>query len=565
MNNKIISLLKSVYFSSLASIFLLFFLSFTGFIFHLTISPLYTIISLAFFIIYIIYLLNKNGFNRTAILKTVFIALLTLIITGFISYILIDKSWDGRWYHQTAIIFLKNGWNPVYDNIYDFSKNIFNNHFAASGGLIWVEHYTKFSEIMAANIYALTQKIETGKIINYIFALLTFIHSLVTLNNIYKKNLKLNIFTSALIILNPVVICQIATYYVDGLMYLAFVNIIFSMINIEIDLSKKLHTLSLVINLVIFSNIKMSGLPYAFLILLIWLIYLFVTKNKEMVTKFFMPALSIFVILIMLSGINPYLSNIKTGGHIFYPVMGQKKIEIIEMNTPEVIRHKDLIYKLFYSTFGKETNLTSDSTPKFKVPLKIANKKLFSDADVRIGGFGHFWSAIILVVATLMFGLRFKDKNLKKIFIFLMAECLIAVIINPEAWWARYVPWLWLLPVIVGYFSFLEAGKNSKRKKLSIFILIIIVANSLIVLYENFHATLKSTRKTSKYLGRITKTVKLYENQDKRSSDTSYIIKLQERNIDYTFVCDETYKNGCYEPIIENSDGRLFIECDSYK
>jgi hypothetical protein len=66
--------------------------------------------------------------------------------------------------------------------------------------------------------------------------------------------------------------------------------------------------------------------------------------------------------------------------------------------------------------------------------------------DVRIGGFGPLFGGIVLLMlAALIIGGRGPTWE-GGVLIFLLFIC---TVINPEMWWARYVPGLWLVPVLI--------------------------------------------------------------------------------------------------------------------
>lgn len=65
-----------------------------------------------------------------------------------------------------------------------------------------------------------------------------------------------------------------------------------------------------------------------------------------------------------------------------------------------------------------------------------------------------------------------------------------STIINPECWWARYVPQLWLFPAFIMIFGFLQEDFKSilseKIKKTVLTLLVIVcIINSLIIIKQN--------------------------------------------------------------------------------
>ncbi len=567
MNEKIIYIFKNIYISLLSGIFSVYCLSFIGFLFHCPILKLYPVTGIIFFIILFIYLSKRKKVKNKYLYIAIICVALLFYFLGLLSYILIDGSWDGRGYHQVGIILLKNGYNPIYDNTIAFGVNLYKTFNPWS--LMIVECYTKFSEILAANIYLLCGKLETGKMINYIFMFLSCIYSYITLNLIARnrdKNNIANIIIAFLMVFTPVTICQNATFYVDGLLYYSLINSLFSIANIEIEVEEKIHSASLLMNLIILANIKTVGLAYGIIMLLIWAFYTNI-KNKckktniltqTVILKKICITMLSFLLLAGISGINPYIINLKQGRHLLYPLMGENKIEIMNGNMPKSFRGRPSVYKLLMSTFGDTKNFTSeDEIIRLKIPFSIIGQSIFKYPDMRLGGFGYFWGGILLFSIYLLATLRFKNKSYKNIFCFLSVELLVLLLVNPEAWWARYAPWFWCIPLIICYFSILE----DKNKNLAFVVLTLLFLNNLIIFIQNFAQTINISYFTNKFLESINKTkiIKLYNDN---SCDETYVIKLEEKNINYKFVSENEYQNGCFVSIPKTSDKKLFIECN---
>ena len=585
MGSEVVKLLKNIYFAGISGIFCVFALSILGFLINISINPFYSVISLFLAFLLFIYFSKKDGIsNRKIALLSAFM-LIGIIFLGLISYIFIDISYDGRSYHQGAAVFLKMGWNPFYSNIYEFSQKINCSAFESSfwhindklyvNSLLWIEHYTKFFEIFAANIYSLTGKIETGEILNYLMWVLTAFYAYATFCKIScasgKKPGKLEIFSSFLVSFTPVTICQCATYCVDGLLYFAFINVLLSIVNISLNNPKNAKTLpiasdiiSVIMNLVILANVKIAGLAYGILILFVWFLYLLFIKKFSFILKRFLPLFFTFILLAGISGINPYYTNIKQGKHILYPLAGEGKVDVMTGQMPESFRGKNRFYKLFMSTFARAKNVwPPEPNVHLKVPFSVVGQKLFTNPDMRISGFGYFWSGILIFTAVLLCFLRFKNKESEKIFILLMAEIFSLLLINPESWWARYVPWFWTFPLFVCYFSILEG----RKKKFAYIILLLMLLNNLIIFTHNFLRTAHMTYLTDISLMKFKKgeTIKLYVkpwgNMRTNTYDESFYIKLQERGIDYKFVTEEEYRQGCFEYAVWSIDKKLTVEC----
>src|SRR5690606_26232504 len=96
---------------------------------------------------------------------------------------------------------------------------------------------------------------------------------------------------------------------------------------------------------------------------------------------------------------------------------------------------------------------------KAKIPFIIKDNETEKMVypDLRLSGFGLFFSgifltSIIILISIPIFYIKTKKlqehKNILIGFYTLITIILVSVILNPEMWWARYVPQLWLIPIL---------------------------------------------------------------------------------------------------------------------
>lgn len=452
-------------------LFVLFLLSFTGFIFHISIQKVYIFISLITVEIFL-YFFNKNHFlSHKFFLLQNFSLFLIFCISFLLAYFFYDFSYDGRQYHQETIILLSNNWNPI------FEKPFFD-YLTPS---IWVEHYQKCTEILSANFVLLFNNIEVGKIINYLFANSIFCLSFFTFNKFKSSSTLFNFILSVLILLNPVSLVQIRTYYSDIIVYYLFIGILFTMILKEKKfINEKLFLFLYISQITMLCNIKLGGLFYSIILVLFYFIYSLIIKKYTN----FKPILRIITIsgvLILLSGINPYFTNIKQGYHPFYPLVGSNKIDIITENSPKNFKHKNPFYKLFISTFSNTEDIllyNTDDNPKLKIPFSITNQGNFYTNDMRIGGFGYYWSGILLLLIPFVRTYKNSTNEENKIYYFVITTLWLSVLLNPVSWWARYVPQFWLIPIFIIFWKSLNKDKTFQLKRFSFILILFLFINS---------------------------------------------------------------------------------------
>lgn len=466
-------------------LFILFMLTEIGFIFGMSINGFYLTFSIISSVVLLTHLtLKDNKNNAIRLILAQFVILFDLVLLfGLLCYFIMDKSYDGVTYHQAMIILLKFGLNPIWDNVSNFANS---QEYVFTSSIGHIETFLKFFEIIGANIYFVFNKIELTKLTNFIFCFCAFCYSFYTIRNYEFSKTKSFIF-SFLIIYNPVCVCQMLSNYVDGAFYFTFLILLFACINFakKTDTNKSLYLIC--ISAVILSNIKLTGL---FTTIVILTIFLLVYRSKKLLISSVIAFL-----LIIISGINPYITNIEQNRSPFYPII---KDSILKANNegmitsyPPGFENKNRFEKFFFSLFAVSKNLSplisSDDIPRLKIPLTIDGDDYFVYEDMRLAGFGYFFSGILLLSLILSIFIRFKNKEDKVLFWTVITILAISVFGNHEAWWARFIPQLWLLPIFLLLYL---SEKNMIQINLILFICFI---NSLIINVQNFNYNIKNS------------------------------------------------------------------------
>lgn len=108
---------------------------------------------------------------------------------------------------------------------------------------------------------------------------------------------------------------------------------------------------------------------------------------------------------------------------------------------------------------------------------------------------------LILTVGCLICLIRNQEKNGLKLVFYIMLVIFISVIVNPETWWARYIPQLWFIPVclipLLTYQSY-PALRVGKYLLIGVFLF-----NIYIIASVNFQANLRDTRALNNQLKKI--------------------------------------------------------------
>jgi len=423
------------------------------------------------FIIHIpvsLFMYRKRDKSIIPILICYFILVFSVLLNSFI----FDYSWDGQAYHQVAAIQLNNGWNPFYAYLPD--------------GFIFNNHYPKFNEMFASILLSVFNNIELGKSYNMIFFIVVFIYALKYTNRFHKNKLLVMAIT-VIFTANPVVLAQLFTYYVDGVMGMLVVILIFACMDYE--QSQNITDLLLITAVSVFSiNTKFTGFISG-LVLIAYIIKQFAVKKYKAMIVLICAGFVILLIGVAFTGYNPYITNTKDFGHPFYPLYGNKTIDIISANTTDEVAFEGFNSmrpaQRFFSLFFLDHSIKSIPFN----PVKLISLMSHSAYDRRIGGFGVLLAEIcVLLFGSLFIAVKNRDiANYKKL-LFPMVLLLLISIIMPENWWARYIPFFWYLP---GFLAMAGNYKSRLNKRIFLVCFIIVIINSGTFLLLNTFSGIK--------------------------------------------------------------------------
>ena len=439
-----------------------------------------------------IFLYKDNDFKKT-IFHLVVVAAIIVLITLFSSSVF-DQTWDGAAYHKQAIGFLKYGWNPVYQANTVFNELSHNIRYPMPNPMLWAEAYPKATWYFSASIYAITGNIESGKMYHLLFALITYLFfSEFLIRKGFKKYQV--ILVSLVVSLNPIMLAQFCSYYLDSLVavILMLIMLFFSQI-IEGEQDNKKTWLNLYFLMAIGCNLKFSVGVFIAVVSVIFLFFYGYRKRKDI--KLFVSRFSVFVgaacTAVFVVGVAPFLTNLLRFHNMFYGFLGETALVskenmenlfgILGLNNPMMF---------FLSLMGRMGHGNYPTIAELlKIPFTFEMQELgyYYYVDPRLGGFGVFFSGIFLVSVVCIILLRkkwiqqFPEKKdfLNLLVVFSIALMIVAAIL-PATYNARYVGFLYIIVYIAMYmlFSFVNEKKGEIRilKYLGIFLCAISLMN----------------------------------------------------------------------------------------
>lgn len=413
--------------------------------------------------------------------KPALILVLTEVLIAFGLFLLFscfcgslyDISYDGCAYHKLAVGLLKDGWNPIWQNAYDFSSTIF--EVEEVGCTLWVEAYCKQQWIFAASVYCITGNIECGKL----FLLLGMCCVLfLTYGYLRKKgkSRKLCFFVAAAAVVNPVIIAQVDSYYVDGYLHaMLWVLLIGLTMNVEKNhvVSRKISASILVSAMLVCANIKFTGLLYGgiycIVYFILWSFAQILRKEEKWFSKIFREGMLyalLAITCIVWAGMPTYVTNMVNHGTPTYPLTGENPRDIMTGNSPRTFVESPRLQSLGISLFSKmdSFNYNVERYPVLKVPFSVYESEMYclDITDARISGFGFWFSGILVIsMAILLTYLVLGRKKTEKyaLILFNILVSLFLCILIEQSWWARYAPYIYFL-VVAALYVVLDVGEE---------------------------------------------------------------------------------------------------------
>jgi len=402
-----------------------------------------------------------------------FVILLALSIIWFILFYFIwDISVDGNTYHLEIIIKLFK-WASLF---FDSFKST------------WLSYYPKTIEILFSWFSSFFKNPDMWRILKIFLIWISLINSLYLIKKIRNWKFKRRYFLLAtIIVLNPVVIYQFFTLYIDDILYLLLINFFIYFFIWETKMAL------LVFAIMISSKISYLLFGGLWLVAIIWINGIYYRKSYIGIIKHTYMSIStnkiIRISIITLIGIvwlHQYIINAYRYHNSLYGFAWAWKQDIISMFQPPVMKDRDVISKFAYTYFSYSRNYCiTDDCQRFINPTTKAwireffwSYQTLGKYDPNLNGFWNIYSILlILSIAFLIYHIanykKRKNKSQEIISTIIVAYILLDTSLLPFPR-ARYFPLLYLLPII-----FILSSRN----KIKIGILILYLINGLIIVW----------------------------------------------------------------------------------
>lgn len=520
-------------------------------------SPLTIFQPLISFIIscVLFYLLREK--DKLKLFYSVLISIIVCIIAILISCHFYDQSDDGNSYHKETIGMISRGWNPIWD---DYDKFAEDNKLSREHSM-WASHYPKTTWIIGSTFYIITGNIESAKCFNIVICYISFFIFLKFLID-FILNKIIALLISIIVVLNPIMMSQIFSLYLDGFLGLLLLIIILMMYKYTKDNRNMDVYIILCSTMILIINCKFTGFAYAGLFCLGFYTYYLYKRIKEKNIQDMIKSIVFFgcvvTISVVLVGSSSYVKNTMDHKNPFYPLMGKGKVDIMTYLQPKSFQKMSPIEKNYYSIFSKSANIGvfNNGEPVLKIPFTYDNYEVSQITyDTRIGGNGVLFSGIFIIsiiIILLKIVLLIKEKDIDNLILLLIPIFIITLLLLflSDGWWARYSPYLYLIIII----SILILSCN-KKKLVRLFLLIfcfIILSNS----YLNFKSYVEKDVALSGYSREKLKELANSEIdiclQNHRFSGILY--NLDDYDIEYNIVDCNDSMNKLYSNFIFYND-----------
>ena len=436
-----------------------------GFVAGVPIGPLHLPLAVALAALATVTLAVAEGLPRRDGLLAAGIGVACLAAALVAGHALLDFSYDGQAYHQSAIRQLAAGWNPV---ARDLTPD------ETTHGL-WLNHYVRAVELASAAVTASSGSLEAGKGLGMTLAVAATLLGAFALRGAGAGRGPA-LATAAVASANPIVLSQLATFYVDGQLALVFACAL-ALAWSALRGYARTAPLLLGAALALLANVKFTGTAYAGLLLAGYVVAASWSRVRWRRPVAWAPV-AVAVTATIAAGWQPLFTNAARHGHPFHPVAGPSRVDGQSGQTP-YFRHRDPWRRLVESTFSESNAARAAPSPKLPFVVRPGELAAMGHPDVRIGGFGPLFGLALVLAALGLAGIPWSGggRNVRA-GLLVAAGVLATALLNPGVWWARFAPQLWIAAALA---SFALAASRRVTRWLGVAALVVLGADAVVV------------------------------------------------------------------------------------
>lgn len=213
----------------------------------------------------------------------------------------------------------------------------------------------------------------------------------------------------------------------------------------------------------------------------IYWLYKSYKKGKETLKKDLVTYTVFYIVTVIISvgiiGFSSYTKNFLDHGHPLYPLSGKGHVDnMVVQEQPKSFKDKNHIEIFLISLFSKGQNTSpvyseENIEPELKIPFTFSKEEIknYTIPDIRMAGFGPLFSGIFVVsvivgIIMVVKFIKYKQYNLLVPYLILIGITALLLIILDGNYWARYIPYVFAIPVI-SIIYLLYSSKNKPDEK----------------------------------------------------------------------------------------------------
>lgn len=396
------------------------------------------------------------------------LAVLLHVAAGVVSYFFFDCSWDGQAFHQEAILRLAAGWNPLFEDAASYG----------TGHELWLNHYAKVTWISGGAVFLTTGHIEISKLFHFTLLAAAGCEVAAALTSLTRLRPLAVALLSLLAALNPVVVYQATTFYLDGPMASVLTIVVTGIIWFLVAARWSLLVLPLAA-VGVLVNVKVNALAYAVVLLAFAVLAAWRWHGFRIAWRFAAIAAAAGAFGMLALGYAPYVRNLREKGALFYPYAVTPRLVDTDTQRAVNLADKDRVSRFVLSSFSYSERVRPPGVARLKLPFQMSllERKNY-DPDIEIGGFGPLYGGLFVLGVAGALGLCLSKSagGAARLMVLIAALVFVSIFVHSETWWARYVPQGWLVPLFIAV-GCLLAAQGRWLRRLGWAIVIVAVLN----------------------------------------------------------------------------------------
>jgi hypothetical protein len=423
-------------------------------------------------------------FDRQHAGSAIATALVVVAIALLVSKYSVDTSYDGQEYHYLAIFALTHGWNP------DFGE--FQEHLAD-----WMQRpdfpafYAKAGWSIAAVEVLAGVTVETAKNASVVLPAAACLACFGVLRK-FHLGVVTSLALAVLIAANPVVLQELLLRMNDGQIS-SLTTLVLACSVLAIQSQERRAWWLVAPSLGLLLTLKSSGLPVMFVLCLALIVAAELRSGWRPAVKVAASYAGTATLAILVIGYSPYVTNVIRHGNIFYPMDSSFWKKAMQGDIPPALEQATPLKRLFLS-YAARTGY-EDARPKIPLTVNRDELQAAGDVEVMVGGLGPLFSGALLLSLIITVRLLLPGPQrppLQTALLLLLFGLLCATLPLPHAWYTRYVPHLWLVPLVVAMAAM--TADNLRWRLAGGCVTLILAANVLIVAYSALKQDIQTQR-----------------------------------------------------------------------